>query len=241
MKTVFITGGTRGIGKALVEGYAKAGYKVLFCYKNSVEKAIEIENNLTNLGYNVKGFKLNIADYLEVEKFFDRLFSTEKIDILVNNAGICLPQKMLIDTTIDEWNSIFATNVTGVFAVTKMVAKNMMFSGGNIINISSMWGNVGGSCEACYSSSKGAINSLTLALAKELSSANIKVNAISLGVMDTDMNSHLTPSDIIELQQNTPLARIGKPEDVVDMALLLSKDDVFITGQIITIDGGFTL
>ena len=241
MKTVFITGGTRGIGKALVEGFCKAQYRVLFCYKNSTNKAFELEQKLTQLGYNVKGFKLDISSYSDVESFFNELFKTEKIDVLINNAGICLPQKMLIDTTIDEWETIFKTNVTGFFAVTKMVAKNMMFTGGNIINISSMWGNVGGSCEACYSSSKGAINSLTLALAKELSSANIKVNCISLGVMDTDMNTHLTTEDMDELKQNTPLGRIGKPEDIVDVALLLSKKDIFITGQIITVDGGFTL
>lgn len=241
MKTVFITGGTRGIGKGLVEGYCKAGYKVLFCYKNSTEKATELEQKLTNLGYQVKGYQLDISSYYDVEKFFTKLFESEKIDVLVNNAGICLPQKMLIDTTIEEWENLFKTNVTGVFAVTKMVAKQMMFRGGNIINISSMWGNVGGSCEACYSSSKGAINSLTLALAKELSSANIKVNCISLGVMDTDMNRHLTKEDMEELKQNTPLGRIGKPEDIVDVALLLSKEDIFITGQIITVDGGFTL
>ena len=241
MKTVLITGGSRGIGKALVKAYASNGYKVLFCYNKSKDKAEDLVEELTTKGHEVVAFKMDVSNYKEVETTLNKLLENEKIDVLVNNAGIAPKQKMLIDTEESEFDDTFNTNVKGVYAVTKLLAKNMMFSGGSIINISSMWGNVGGSCEAIYSASKGAINSFTLALAKELSSANIKVNAISLGVMNTDMNAHLTESDMEELKNMTPLGRIGKPEDITKLALLLSKEDSFITGQIITVDGGFTL
>ena len=241
MKTVLITGGSRGIGKALVKAYANANYRVLFCYNKSKEKAEKLVEELTNQSLNVNCFKMDVSNFSETETTLNKLLNKEKIDVLVNNAGVAPKQKMLIDTTEQEFDNTFNTNVKGVYAVTKLVAKQMMFNSGSIINISSMWGNVGGSCEAIYSASKGAINTFTLALAKELSSANIKVNAISLGVMDTDMNAHLTPSDMEELKNMTPLGRIGKPEDVTELALLLSREDSFITGQIITVDGGFTL
>lgn len=241
MRTVFITGGSRGVGKALVEGFCKNNYRVLFCYKNSTKQAESLTQKLQKQGYDVSCYKLDISDSLACDKFFTNLLATEKIDVLINNAGIALPQQMFIDSNYSEWQDVFATNVLGTFSVTKNVVKSMIFTGGNIINIGSMWGNVGGSCEAPYSASKGAINSFTLALAKELSTANIKVNCLSLGVMDTDMNKHLSKEDILQLKEITPLNRIGKPQDIVDIALVLAKENCFITGQIITVDGGFTL
>lgn len=243
MKTVFISGGTRGVGRQLVIDFCKNGYKVIFCYKNSTDLANKLVEELTKQNYLVEGYRLDIADNSSVQNFFTKLYQTDKIDILINNAGIALPQQMLVDTTIAQWNEIFNTNVTGVFNVTTAVVGKMMFNGfGRIINIGSMWGVNGGSCEVCYSASKGAIISFTKALAKELASSNITVNCLSLGVIDTDMNSHLTNQDIQELIVNTPLSRIGKPSDITGMALLLAGDNgSFITGQNIIIDGGFTL
>lgn len=242
MKTVFITGGTRGVGKSLVEEFCKNGYNVLFCYEKSEDLARKLEQDMASQGYKCTGFKLDVSNEKEVAAFFENLLKTQKIDCLVNNAGIGLNQKMLVDVTQSEWQKIFDVNVNGVFYVTKAVVKSMMYTGGRIINIGSMWGEKGASCEVCYSASKGAIISFTKALAKELASSGVTVNCLSLGVIDTDMNSHLTKEDMLELANETPLSRLGTPSDVSPMAVFLCSDKAsFITGQIITIDGGFTL
>lgn len=242
MKTVFITGGTRGVGKALVEEFCKNGYKTLFCYEKSTEIAEKLESKMQKNGYSCKGYKLNVSNENEVNAFFEKLLDNEKIDCLINNAGIGLEQKMLVDVTSNEWQKVFSVNVNGVFYVTKAVIKSMMYTGGRIVNIGSMWGEKGASCEVCYSASKGTIISFTKALAKELASSGVTVNCLSLGVIDTDMNAHLTKEDMQALKDETPLSRIGVAQDVSPMAVFLCSDKAsFITGQIITIDGGFTL
>ena len=166
----------------------------------------------------------------------------DKIDVLINCAGIS-HFGLIQDTTQEDYNSLFDSNVKSTIFVTKYVAKSMItHKEGNIINISSMWGKVGSSMESLYSATKGAINALTLSLAKELGPSNIRVNAVCPGLIDTKMNSELDDETIKSIVDSTPLNRIGKPEDVANLCLFLASEDAsFITGQLITIDGGLTL
>lgn len=243
MKTVFISGGSRGIGRQMTMDFCSKGYKVLFCYEKSAEQAAELEKEMEKAGYSCKGYRLDISDSRAVGEFFKNLFNIETIDVLINNAGIALEQKMLIDTSIDEWRRLFDVNVNGVFNLTKEIASKMIYKGyGRIINVASIWGVSGGSCEVCYSATKGAIISFTKALAKELASANITVNCISPGVIDTDMNGHLNSLDKQALVEQTPISRLGQPNDVSKLALFLADEDAgFITGQNIIVDGGYIL
>ena len=240
---VFITGGTRGIGRSLVENFCKKNHTVFFCYKESGKNALEIENDMKSKGYYAKGIQADISITAEVLKAVSEINSIcGGIDILINNAGISLT-KMFSDVTDEEWEALFAVNVKGTYSCIKAVLPYMISKKkGKIINISSVWGITGASCEAAYSASKAAVIGLTKALAKELGPSNITVNCIAPGVIDTCMNKHLSKDDISSLIDETPLMRIGTGNDVSTLALFLAGDESgFITGQVISVDGGFAI
>ena len=229
MKKVLITGGSRGIGAEAVRQFCKNGYSVTFTYEKNDEKAAELAKET-----GTKAIKCDVSDYVEVKKanFTD-------IDILINNAGIA-QQKLFTDITEDDWDRMFDVNIKGMFNVTKAVLPDMIHNKwGRIINLSSMWGITGASCEVHYSASKAAVIGFTRALAKEVGPSGITVNCIAPGVIDTDMNKGF---DVSELKEETPLQRIGKVTDIVPSMLFLASDDAsFITGQILGINGGIVI
>ncbi len=238
-KTVLITGASKGIGAEIAREFAAAGYNVVVNYMNSREKAEQLAKEIGG-----HAFRADVSDYNQVETMNGesvKLFGG--IDVLVNNAGVALPQKLLVDTTEAEWDRLFDVNVKGAFNCTKAVMDGMVQNrSGSIINISSIWGITGGSCEVAYSTSKAALIGFTKALAKELGPAGIRVNCVAPGVVDTDMNAHLSKEDMQVLCDETPLGVIGKPSDIAKTVLFLASDDArFITGQVITADGGMTI
>lgn len=237
MKNVLITGGSRGIGKACAYEFSKAGYRVILTYNNSREEAEKISEDTGAIIY-----KVNITNYSNIINLENNVKKYGGIDVLINNAGIA-QQKLFTDITENDWDSMFNVNIKGMFLVTKTFVKNMISKkSGRIINISSMWGITGGSCEVHYSASKAAVIGFTKALAKELGPSGICVNCIAPGVIETDMNKHLSEEDMNALCDETPLERIGKPSDVAKTALFLAGSDAsFITGQVINVDGGMVI
>lgn len=238
MRNVLITGGSRGIGEQCVREFAKEGYRVFLIYNKSREKAEKISEETGAVLV-----KADVSDIRQVKEAADFIHDNYgKIDVLINNAGIS-HQRLFIDITEEEWDRIFNVNIKGMFLVTKAFVKDMISKKeGKIINISSMWGITGGSCEVHYSASKAAVIGFTKALAKELGPSNINVNCIAPGVIDTEMNGRLNKEDFDELCDETPLGRIGRTSDVAKTALFLAGDDAsFITGQVISVDGGMVI
>ena len=234
MKKVLITGGSRGIGAECVRSFAKAGYEVYFTYNNSEEMAHQVAEDTA-----ATELKCDISSADAIKAVISKVGN---IDILMNNAGIS-QIKMFQDITEDDWDNMFNINVRGMFLVTQGVIENMIHNKwGRIINISSMWGETGASCEVHYSASKAAVIGFTKALAKELGPSGITVNSISPGVIDTDMNCHLPQNELDELSDDTPMGRIGKPNDVAKAALYLADESSgFITGADIPINGGIII
>ncbi len=237
MKNVLITGGSKGIGKECVYAFSKKGYRVFLNYNKSEEEAKRISEETGAVIV-----KADVSKYDEVKKMADFIHSQYgKIDVIVNNAGIA-EQKLFIYITENDWDNIFNINVKGMFLVTKEFADDMIFrKSGKIINISSMWGVTGGSCEVHYSASKAAVIGFTKALAKELGPSGICVNCVAPGVIKTDMNRNLTEDDYRELSEETPLGRIGSAEEVAKVIVFLADDASFITGQVINVDGGMVI
>lgn len=206
MKVVLVTGASRGIGKCIAINLLKEGYTVIANYNKSEKEAMQMKKE-----YNMDMFKADITKKDEVENMIKYcLDKYNKIDVLINNAGIS-QIKMFTDITEEDFDNMINTNLKSVFKVSQEVVKNMIHNkNGCIINISSMWGEVGASCETHYSVAKAGVNGLTKALAKELGPSNIRVNAISPGVIETDMNKMLSKEDIMSLKEETPLERIRK-------------------------------
>lgn len=238
-KNVIITGGSQGIGKNIVYTLAKEGYNIIFTYNNSENEAKKIKEELQAEKCNVEIYKVDLSNKEEIDKFVQySINKMKKIDVLINNAGIS-QIKLFTDITEKDWNNMVSVNLSSVFFVTQGFVKNMIANQeGCIINISSIWGNVGASCEVHYSTVKAGINGFTKALAKELGLSNIRVNAIAPGLIDTKMNNHLSHEEIKELKEEIPLGRIGKVEDISRCIKWLIEDE-YTTGQIISINGGW--
>ncbi len=241
MKTVLITGAAKGIGAAIAEELAVKGYQIIINYKTSEQKAQELKEKLTNNGLNVEIYRADVTQKEEVQKMVQDIINKYgKIDILINNAGIS-QIKPFADIEEEEWDNMINNNLKSVYLVTKQVIHNMIQKReGTIINISSIWGITGGSCEVHYSAAKAGIIGFTKALAKEMALSNITVNAIAPGMIETDMNGELTSEDVIEIQKEIPLGRIGKPEEIAKTVKWLIQTP-YITGQVIRIDGGWDM
>ena len=240
-KTVIVTGGSRGIGATIVRTLAKDGYNVVLNYYKSEEIANFIKEELTSKGYNVEIFKADVSKREEVKelvKFTIEKFNT--VDVLINNAGIS-QTKLFTDITDEDWNKMINTNLNSVFYMCQEVLPYMINKKeGLIINISSIWGSVGASCEVHYSASKAGVDAITKSLAKELGPSNIRVNSISPGIIDTDMNKYLTEEEKNKIKEDIPLERIGKTEDIAKCIKWLIEDN-YTTGQIIKINGGWEI
>lgn len=239
MKTVLITGGSRGIGRAMVELFCKNGYAVAFTYKSSESEAKSLAEAVHALA--IRADSAIESDVISAVEQAERELG--HIDCLINNAGIA-SFALFTDVTLEDWNKIMAVNLTGAFLYSRSVIPGMIRRGfGRIINISSMWGLVGSSCEVAYSTSKAALIGMTRALAKELGPSGITVNAIAPGLIDTDMNRRtLSCEDISAIIEDTPLERIGLPLDVASAALFLAGDDAsFITGDVMNVSGGLVI
>ena len=235
-----VTGGAKGIGRKIVEKLVEDGYKVAFCYNTSEEQAMELCSNLnSNSSLNCIGIKCDVRDSENVKNFIEEVIKVfGQIDIVVNNAGIA-NYNLLMDMQVKEWKNVMSTNLDSVFYTCKYCLPYMLNKGGSIINISSVWGVYGASMEVAYSASKAGIIGLTKALSQEVGSANIRVNCIACGVINTDMNKVHSQTTIDELIDKTPLGRIGKTDEVADMVVYLaSEKSKFITGQVIEISGG---
>ncbi len=242
-KTVLITGASKGIGANMAIRYAEKGYNVVMNYNNSVQSAILLQKSLKESGYNVIAYKANVKNRLEVELMVkEALYRFGSIDILINNAGIS-SQGLFTDMSEQEWNDIVGTNLTGVFNCTQAVLPHMINQkSGSILNISSMWGEVGASCEVAYSATKAAVIGMTKALAKEVGPSGITVNCITPGLIDTAMNQNLAIEDVSAIIDQTPVGRIGNTNDIASTAIFLTSDEAsFITGQIIGVNGGFVI
>ena len=242
-KTVVITGSSRGIGRACAILFAKNNYNVVINYNKSKELAEELFNDLKEAGYSVDIFKADISNRFEAISLINHCIGKfGKIDVLINNAGIS-QNKLFTDITDDDWNEMMGTNLNGIFYTTQKALQYMLPEcSGKIINISSIWGMVGGSYEVHYSTSKAAIIGMTKALAKELGPSNIQVNCIAPGVIQTDMLNDIDEEIIEGLREETPLMRIGTVDDIANCALFLASDKSdFITGQVISPNGGFVI
>lgn len=245
MKTVLVTGGSRGIGKAIVYAFAKAGYNVILNYNNSVQSAKEIVDDLEGCDGVVEMFKADIANRDEVNSMMEYAVKEfGKIDVLVNNAGIC-DVKLFTEMKEEEWDKIMQVNLKGVFNVTQAALKYSMIKEkeGSVINISSIDGISGSSCEVAYSASKAGVIGFTKALAKELALSNITVNAVAPGAINTDMlRKNYSMEDLALTKSMIPMERFGRPEEVAELVMFLAGDGArYITGQVISPNGGMVI
>ncbi len=239
-KTALITGASRGIGRAIAIEFAKEGANIVINYSKDGLGAEETLKILKSIGVVAYKIKEDVSSFEGAEKIIDfTLKSFGKIDILVNNAAKSTIG-LFMDSSKEEIEGILNTNLLGPLYLSKMAIPHMINRKGVILNISSMWGEVGASCEVLYSTSKGGINLFTKALAKEMAPSNIRVNAIAPGVIDTSMNSFLSEEDRENLEEEIPVGRFGSPEEIGKIAVFLcSEDSSYITGQIIRADGGY--
>lgn len=236
-KIALVTGASRGIGREIALNLAKKGYKVIANYNKSKQQAIELEKE----NENIEIYQADISLREEVQKMIKYIIDKyNKIDILINNAGIS-ETKMFTDVTDDDWNKMIKNNLYSAFCVTQEVSKNMIhWKQGCIINISSIWGIVGASCETIYSITKAGIDAMTKSLAKELGPSNIRLNSIAPGFIDTDMNKMYNEQEINDIKKEIPLERVGKTIDIAKCINWLI-DDEYTTGQIISINGGWII
>jgi len=239
--TVLITGASRGIGKAIAHYFAKEGHPVVINCSKSADELKELQEELETT-YHIPVLRSvgNVGDFNYIIELFKQIEETfGGIDILINNAGIS-HIGLLSDMTLEEWNAVINTNLSSAFFTSKLAIPYMLSKQkGKIINISSVWGNTGASCEVAYSASKGGLNSFTKALAKELAPSNIQVNAIACGCIDTAMNACFSMEERQALENEIPAGRFGTPEEVAKLTYTLATDCNYLTGQIISLDGGW--
>lgn len=242
-KTVLITGASRGIGKAIAFAFAQKNYNIIINYNHSEPEAISVLKEFEKINVNAIAVKADVSNRNQVDVMVRKAIDNfGNIDILVNNAGIA-QQILFNDISESMWDNMFNINVKGVFNCTQAVLPYMIHNkSGKIINISSMWGISGASCEVHYSASKAAVIGFTKALAKEVGLSGINVNCIAPGVIKTDMNNNCLKETLIDLKNETPLNRIGTPENVADAAVFLASEAAgFITGQVLSVDGGLII
>jgi len=242
-QVVLITGGSRGIGRACVQAFARQGCATLFFCRARTDLAASLAGSLRREGCDVDWYRCDVSRKGEVDAAVgDILRRYHRIDALVNNAAVSLTG-LFTDMTEADWNALLDTNVKGAFFCAQAVLPGMISRRrGAIVNVSSMWGQVGASCEVGYSATKAALIGFTKALAREVGPSGVRVNAIAPGVIDTDMNAALTGEDRAALVDETPLGRIGTPEEVARAALFLAGGEAsFITGQVLGVNGGFVL
>lgn len=235
-KTIFVTGGSRGIGEAVVRR-AAGKYNVAFTYNTSEARAEKLAKELGSLG--VVGIKCDVRDKKSVEEAVEAAKKRfGKIDILVNNAGVS-KSGLLVELDEKDWDDVFDVNAKGTYLVTKAVLKDMLSRGdGAIVNVSSIWGEQGASCEVAYSSSKAAVIGFTKALAKEVAPMGVRVNAVAPGAVDTDMMKTYSEEEIKAICSEIPLGRLAKPEEIADAILFLAENE-YITSTILSINGGW--
>ena len=239
-KTVLVTGSSRGIGRAIALKYASLGFCVVINCARSLPALKEVEKEIKNLGAPCLAVCADVGKKEDCIRLFEEISKTfGPVDILVNNAGISRIG-LLQDMDFEEWDLLIASNLSSVFHCCKLAIPPMVQKqAGHIINISSVWGVCGASCEAAYSASKGGVNALTQALAKELAPSHIQVNAIACGAIDTEMNQWMDEDDLIALVDEIPSGRLGRAEEVADLVYHLGYKESYLTGQVIGLDGGW--
>lgn len=240
-KTVLITGASRGIGRAIATRFAEEGYSLVINSCNSPAALAEVKKELeTTYHVPVLASVGNVGDFQYIEKLFEEIKEHfHGIDVLVNNAGIS-HIGLLHDMSFEEWQNLININLSSAFYTSKLAIPYMLSQKhGKIINISSVWGNVGASCEVAYSASKGGLNTFTKALAKELAPSNIQVNAIACGCIDTAMNQCFSVEERQSLTEEIPAGRFGTVDEVANLAFSLAENHSYLTGQVISLDGGW--
>lgn len=243
MSVVLITGASRGIGAACARAFAQAGFNVAVNYNRSKENAESLARKLRDLGVSAVAVQADVSDSASVRGMFDYVKANlGSVDVLVNNAGIS-HVGLLTEMTDGDWDTLLHTNLSSVFYCCKAALPDMIRAhSGVIVNVASMWGEVGASCEAAYSASKAGVIGLTKALAKEVGPSGIRVNAVSPGVVMTDMMKGFSAEDVAALRDETPLMTLGTPEDIAEAVLYLSSDKArFITGQVLSVNGGMVI
>ena len=241
-KTALVTGGAKGIGAAICKALANDGYRIALNYNNSFESAIELKNELSSVTH-IEIFKADISDSSDVERMFTEIESVfGGVDVLINNAGIA-QQALFTDITDEMWQKMIGVNLTGAFNCCRRALPYMIRNKfGKIINITSMWGEVGASMEVHYSASKAGLIGLTKALAKEVGLSGVTVNAVSPGVIETDMMASFSDDVKSSLAEETPLGILGTPENIASAVSFLASDKAdFITGQVVSVNGGFII
>lgn len=240
-KVVIVTGASRGIGREIAKGLALKGYQIIANYNKSEEQIIKLKEELDKENIKIDIFKADVSKREETKKLVNYAINKfGKIDVLINNAGIS-QFKEFTQITDNDWENMINTNLNSVFYMTQEACKNMIHNkNGCIINISSIWGLVGSSCEVHYSVSKAGIDVMTKSLAKELGPSNIRVNSIAPGMIDTDMNKNLNEKEINQIKEEIPLEKIGKTKDIEKCIEWLIEDE-YTTGQIISINGGWVI
>ena len=239
-KTVLVTGASRGIGKAVAIKFAKKGYNVVISCVHRAEQLEQTRREIESLQAPCLAYLGDMGDLKSCETLFSQIRSRfGGVDVLVNNAGISYIG-LLQDMSSEDWERMLHVNLTSVFNCCKLAIPYMVRQKqGKIVNVSSVWGVVGASCETAYSATKGGINALTKALAKELAPSNIQVNAVACGAIDTDMNQWMEEDELIALVEDIPAGRLGSAEEVADLVYHLGYKNAYLTGQVIGLDGGW--
>lgn len=243
-QTVLITGASRGIGAAAARLFAQEGWDVAVNFHSSRRAAENLAHELSELGRRTVLIQADVSASGQAECMVRQAQDAfGALDAIVCNAGTALPQQLLTDTSADQWRSLMSADLDGMFYTLHAAIPGMVHrKQGAIVTVSSMWGVTGGSCEAPYSAAKAGVIGLTKALARELGPSHIRVNCVAPGVVDTDMNSHLSPEDLAVLGEETPLGRIGTPGEIAQAIYFLASDrSSFITGQVLRVDGGMVI
>ena len=233
MSTALITGGSRGIGRACCLAFARAGYDIAFCYASDADGAAQTAALVRELGAGVQAFRCDVTDEGQVAEMFSSVFG---LSVLVNNAGedeYCLLQEQ----SLERFRRILQVNTEGAFLCMRAAVPKLMRTGGSVVNVGSVWGEHGASCESAYAASKAALSGLTRSAAKEWGSAGVRVNAVSCGMIDTAMNGRFTPEERGAFVRDLPLGRAGSAQEVAAAVLFLARSR-YITGEILPVDGG---